>query len=183
MNKLLILLVLICTNIPFARAQRYFTKNGNVSFYSKASLEDIKAENNQVMSVLNIHNGELQFSVLIKSFHFQKALMEEHFNETYMESDKFSKATFKGVIANPDQISFTKDGLYNITAIGDLTIHGVTRKISSIGTITISGGKINAQSKFMIKLADYNISIPKLVKDNIAETIEITVNCNYVPKT
>jgi polyisoprenoid-binding protein YceI len=182
MNKLLIFLALLFTTTQFAKGQRYFTKNGNVSFYSKASLEDIKADNNQVMSVLNSQTGDIQFSVLIKSFHFQKALMEEHFNETYMESDKFSKATFKGAVVNLDEINFTKDGIYNIKVNGDINIHGVTKKMTSIGTITISGGKINAQSKFMVKLADFNVSIPKLVKDNIAETIEIAVNCNYIKK-
>jgi len=165
-----------------ANAQKYYTKNGNISFFSKASLENIQADNNQVMSVLNTQTGDMQFSVLIKSFHFEKALMEEHFNENYLESDKFPKATFKGVISDVSKISFTTDGMYNVSVTGDLTLHGVTKKITSTGTITVKGGKISADSKFNIKLADYNVSIPKLVKDNIAESVEVKVVALYDQK-
>ncbi|MEO8771023.1 MAG: YceI family protein [Ferruginibacter sp.] len=163
-------------------AQKYYTKNGNVSFFSKTSLEDIKADNNQVMSVLNTQTGDMQFSLLIKSFHFQKELMEEHFNENYMESNKFPKASFKGIIAEPGKIDFTKDGVYKVNVNGELTIHGVTNKVSSIGSVTINAGKISASSDFTVKLEDYNIAIPKLVKDNIAESINIKVNCNFEQK-
>lgn len=165
-----------------ANAQKYYTKNGNISFFSKASLENIQADNNQVMSVLNTQTGDMQFSVLIKSFHFEKALIEEHFNENYLESDKFPKATFKGVINDVSKISFTTDGMYNVSVTGDLTLHGVTKKITSTGTITVKGGKISADSKFNIKLSDYNISIPKLVKDNIAESVEVKVAALYDQK-
>jgi len=165
-----------------ANAQKYYTKNGNISFFSKASLENIQADNNQVMSVLNTQTGDMQFSVLIKSFHFEKALMEEHFNENYLESDKFPKATFKGVISDVSKISFTTDGMYSVSVSGDLTLHGVTKKITSTGTITVKGGKISADSKFNIKLADYNVSIPKLVKDNIAESVEVKVVALYDQK-
>ena len=134
------------------------------------------------MSVLNTQTGDMQFSVLIKSFHFEKALMEEHFNENYLESDKFPKATFKGVISDVSKISFTTDGMYSVSVSGDLTLHGVTKKISSTGTITVKGGKISADSKFNIKLADYNVSIPKLVKDNISETVEVKVAALYDQK-
>lgn len=168
--------------INSVNAQRYYTKNGNISFFSKTSMEDIKADNNQVMSVLNIQTGELQFSLLIKSFHFQKALMEEHFNENYMESDKFPKATFKGTISSGTKIDFSKDGVYKINVDGELTIHGVLKKISTTGTVTINAGKISASSDFLVKPADYNITIPQLVKNNIAETISIKVNCDFDQK-
>lgn len=163
-------------------AQKYFTKNGNISFFSATSVENIKADNNQVMSVLNPSNGELQFSVLVKNFHFKKTLMEEHFNENYMESDKFPKSTFKGTITDISKVNFTKDGTYPVTVSGDLSMHGVTKKVSSDGKINISGGKITGTSVFTIALADYNISIPKVVENNISKTIEITVNCLYDQK-
>lgn len=182
MKKIFIVSIVCIAASLQANAQRYFTKNGFISFYSKAPLENIEAENNQVMSVLNTQTGDLQFSVLIKSFHFEKALMEEHFNENYMESNKFPKATFKGVIADISKVSFDKDGQYPVSVSGDLTMHGVTKKVKANGTVQVKSGKISAESTFFVKLADYQVSIPKLVKDNIAESVEIKVACQYDQK-
>ena len=165
-----------------ANAQKYYTKNGNISFFSKTSLENIKADNNQVMCVLNTQTGEIQFSLLVKSFHFEKALMEEHFNENYMESDKFPKATFKGTITDMSRVSFNTDGIYTVPVTGDMTLHGVTKKITTTGTIIIKAGKISASSKFPIRISEYNISVPNLVKDNIAESIDVTVNASFDQK-
>lgn len=165
-----------------ANAQKVFTKNGLVSFFSTTKMEDIKADNNQVLCVLNTQTGDLQFSLLTKGFHFAKALMEEHFNENYIESSKFPKATFKGIAGDISKIDFTKDGNHTVSVKGDLTMHGITKNITAPGTITVKGGKITAASKFMAKLADYNISIPGAVKNNISESIEITVNCNLDQK-
>lgn len=162
-----------------AISQKIYTKNGSIAFFSKSRLENIEAKNNQVMSVLNTQTGELQFSVIIKAFHFEKALMEEHFNENYMESNKYPKATFKGTVADISVLNFTNDGSYNVTVSGDLTIHGVTNKIKAPGTITIRNGVPSATSKFTIKLTDYQITIPKVVKDNISEKIDVTVACTY----
>lgn len=163
-------------------AQKLYTKNGSVSFFSKTSLENIKADNNQVMSVLNTQTGDIQFSLLIKSFHFEKALMEEHFNENYMESEKFPKATFKGTITDLSRVSFTTDGIYTVAVSGDMTIHGVTKKATTTGSIVVKAGKISASAKFPVKLSEYNVSIPNLVKDNIAESVEVTLNSNFDQK-
>ena len=108
--------------------------------------------------------------------------MEEHFNENYMESDQFPKAAFKGNITDIAKVNFTANGSYIVSVAGDLTIHGITKKISATGTITVKAGKIAATSRFPIKPSDYNISIPKVVKDNIAETIDVTVSCTYDQK-
>ena len=180
--KKLLFISIILVSVQYASAQKVYTKNGNISFFSKSPLENISADNNQVMSVLNQQNGEMQFSVLIKSFLFKKSLMEEHFNENYLESDKYPKAIFKGNIGDLSKIDFTKDGNYSVNVTGDLTLHGVTKKVSAPGTLLVKGGKVSAESKFPLKLADYNISIPKLVKDNIAEVIDITVSCGYDQK-
>ena len=169
-----LLLVITATN-----AQQIFTKNGRIAFYSKTPLEDISADNNQVMSVLNTQTGELQFSVLVKNFHFKKALMEEHFNDSYLETDKYPKATFKGSITDVSKVNFASDGAYPVSVSGDLTIHGVTKKITAPGTITVKDGKPAGTASFLLAPADYNISIPKVVRNNIAEKIEVTVNCNY----
>ena len=181
-RKRLLLALLGCCFCGTMDAQKYFTKNGNISFFSKTNIENISSDNNQVVSVLNSETGELQFSVLIRNFHFKKSLMEEHFNEKYLESDKYPKASFKGTIADIKAVNFTTDGSYNVTASGDLTIHGVTQKVTSNGTITIKSGKINATSKFVATPGDYNITIPKIVRENISDNIEVTVNCDYDQK-
>jgi len=174
------LITVACCNT--ITAQKYYTKNGSISFFSKAPLEDIKADNNQVMSVINTQSGELQFSLLTKGFHFKKALMEEHFNSDYMESDKFPKSTFKGTIADISKVNFTKDGTYPVSVNGDLTIHGVTKKTTASSNIVIKDGKISGSSNFTITLSDFNISIPKIYQDNISKTIAITVASSFDQK-
>ncbi|HEX2683456.1 MAG TPA: YceI family protein [Ferruginibacter sp.] len=174
-----LILVAFCYN---SSAQAWFTKNGRITFFSSTPMEDIKADNNQVISVINTTTGEIQFSLLNNAFHFKKALMEEHFNADYIESAKYPKSTFKGTISNPGAVNFTSDGAYQVTVSGTLTIHGVTRTISVPGTITVSGGNVSATSTFKIKPKDYNISIPATVRNNIAESVEVTISCRYEKK-
>lgn len=157
-------------------SQKYITKNGKISFYSETKAEKIEAVNNQVSSALDIGTGDIVFKLLMKSFLFEKALMQEHFNENYVESDKFPDATFKGKITNLSEINFTKNGKYKANVEGDLKIHGVTKKVKSQGNIEIKDGKIIATSKFSLLLKDYDIKIPNTVINNISESIEITVN-------
>ncbi|MBL0145332.1 MAG: YceI family protein [Chitinophagaceae bacterium] len=182
MKNLILIAAIIVIGTATVTAQKVYTKNGLISFYSTTKMEDIKANNNQTLSVLNTQNGDFQFSVLNKGFHFEKALMEEHFNENYMESSKFPKSTFKGAITDLSKVDFKKDGTYNVTVKGDLAMHGVTKNILVNGVISIKEGKITASSKFSIKLSDFNISIPGAVKGNIAEAIDITVNCKLDQK-
>jgi hypothetical protein len=165
-----------------AVAQKIYTKNGTTSFFSTSPLEDITAKNNEVMSVINEQTGDIQFSVLIKGFRFKKSLMEQHFNEDYLESDKFPKASFKGTIMDVSKVNFSADGTYPVTVSGDLTIHGVTNKLVAKGDIQVKNGVPTAQSTFNITLADYNITIPALVRNNIARTIAVTVSCVYNQK-
>jgi polyisoprenoid-binding protein YceI len=182
MKLILLFLIGFALFTHTGRAQKIYTKNGNISFFSATKMENIKADNNQVMSVLNTATGELQFSVIIKNFHFEKALMEEHFNENYLESSKYPKAVFKGIINAINTVNFTTDGSYPVQAIGELTLHGVTNKLAVKATLVIKAGKIAGQSTFMIALADYKIQVPKLVEANIAKTIEVKVNCLYDQK-
>jgi hypothetical protein len=176
MKRLILITAIVCFAFV-TQAQKLYTKNGLVSFFSATPMENIKADNNQVLCLLNTQTGELQFSLLNKGFHFSKALMEEHFNENYIESTKFPKSTFKGTVADISKVNFSKDGTYPVTVSGDLTMHGVTKNLTATGNIVIKDGKSTAASKFTVKLADYNISIPGAVKKNISESIEITVNC------
>jgi hypothetical protein len=167
----------------FIQKGKYFTSNGKITFYSSAPIENIEALNSKVTSLLDTDNGDIVFSMLIKDFVFEKSLMQEHFNENYMESDKYPKATFKGRIANLADVKFEENGKYNATIQGDLTIHNVTKKISVNGTIETKEGKIFAKAKFPIRVKDYNIDIPKLVFQNIAEVVEVTVDMVYQPYT
>src|ERR1035437_9699574 len=110
--KRLFLLVFFLNIVIALNAQKYMTKNGFIGFYSHTPMEDIKADNNQVVGALDISTGEMVFQALIKSFHFDRALMEEQFNENYMESDKFPKSVFKGKITNLSSVDFSKNGNY-----------------------------------------------------------------------
>jgi polyisoprenoid-binding protein YceI len=171
---LFILLGIALTQGVFA--QRYLTKTGRISFFSQAPLENIEAHNSQVNSALDLKTGDLVFKVLMKSFEFEKALMQEHFNENYVESDKYPNATLKGKVTNISQIDFTKNGSYTAEIEGDLTIHGTTQSIKETGTFEVKDDKVNGKSKLTILLADYGISIPAPVVDKIAREIEITVD-------
>ena len=175
------LLLLFLSLFLVTNAQKYMTKNGYIGFFSHTPIEDIKADNNQVASVLDISTGDIVFQVLIKSFHFEKTLMEEHFNENYLESEKFPRSTFKGKIINLSEVDFTKIGKYDVTVEGELNIHNITRKVSEKGSVEVVSGGINANSKFNIIPEDYNIKIPAIVRENIARTIEVTVIIKYSP--
>jgi hypothetical protein len=180
MKRLIVLFFLL--NLVLAlNAQKFMTKNGFIGFYSHTPMEDIKAENNQVVGALDITTGEMVFQALIKSFHFDRALMEEHFNENYMESDKIPKSMFKGKITNLSSVDFTKNGTYEVTVEGDLTIHDVTNKITTKGTIEVVTGGINANSKFNIVPEDYKITIPGVVREKINKNLEVTVAMKYNP--
>jgi len=165
-----------------AKSQVYYTKNGNISFFSKSVIQDIEAENNQVISVLNTQTGELQFSLLSNAFHFPKAKMEEDFNENYIESNKYPRSTFKGKITNLNEVQFSKDGSYKANVTGNLTIHGVTKNITTPATISVKNGNVSGTATFHILVKDYKIEIPSIVSNKVAENIEIKVNCNYQKK-
>lgn len=156
--------------------QRYITKTGHIWFHSDAPLETIEAHNNQVNAAMDIKSGAIVFKVLMKSFVFEKALMQEHFNENYVESTKYPSATFQGKITNIDQINLTKPGTYDAEISGELTIHNVTNKITEKGTFEVTPELIHGKSKFSIHIADYNISIPEVVAGKIAEVVDIYVD-------
>lgn len=162
-------------------AQTYFTKTGKIDFFSTTPMENIEAVNNEVSSFLNVEKNELVFAVLIKSFRFEKALMQEHFNENYMESDKFPKAQFKGNLQDFDPNNYKKDGEYKVNVKGDLTIHGVTKNVTVPGIIIVKNGKIAALSKFKVRCKDYDIKIPSVVANKIAEEIDVNVDIKYEP--
>ncbi|MEO6167927.1 MAG: YceI family protein [Chitinophagales bacterium] len=165
-----------------AQAQnKYYDKNCDVSFFSSTPIEDIQAKNSSSVSVIDIGSGAMEFSSLVKAFEFPKALMQEHFNENYMESEKFPKASFKGNIKNISDVNFKADGSYPVTVMGTLTIHGVSREVTTTGTIHVKGSSIQALSAFAVNPEDYNIDIPGVVKEKIAKEIQVKVDANYQP--
>jgi len=172
-------LLLLGTNCLFA--QKYMTRTGKVSFFSTTPIENIEAFNNETANVIDIKTGDVIFQVPIKSFKFEKEQMQEHFNEDYMESDKYPKAEFKGKIINISALDLSKDGTYNVKVGGKLTIHGVTREITTAGTILVKNNSLTSNSKFPVKLAEYGVKVPSIVSSKIAEQVEITVNSILSP--
>jgi YceI-like domain len=178
---LLISLTMLQLSLIATAQDKYFTKSGTISFFSDAPMEKIEAINRSTSAVLDTKTGNFQFVLLMKGFEFKKALMQEHFNENYVESEKFPKASFKGTVTNNSAINYGKDGTYEAVVKGKLTIHGQEKEVTAKGNFTVKEGKINTASVFTIKLSDYQISIPALVKDKVAEQVRITVNCLLAP--
>ena len=174
MKKVVFVLFVLLAGFQ-AQAQRYLTKNGKITFSSDTPFEKIEGKNNQVNAALDIASGDIVFKVLMKSFEFDRALLQEHFNENYVESDKFPNALFKGKVNNLKSIPFTKEGSYEAELEGDLTIHGVFKHIKVKGTFENKDNKITGKSKFQIKVEDYGIKVPKAVTEKIANSIEIQV--------
>lgn len=160
--------------------QKYYSKAGRIHFVSDASLEKIEATNNSAMIVLDVSTGRMDLSVLIKGFQFEKALMQDHFNENYMESHLYPKGSFSGTILNMKEINFSKDGAYTARVQGELTLHGVTKAMTTSGQIIVKAGKIVASSMFDVTIADFEIDIPKVVKDNISKIVRVTVSAELL---
>ncbi len=159
-------------------AQRFLTKTGHIYFSSDAPLEKIEAHNRQVNAALDSRTGDFIFKVLMKSFAFEKALMQEHFNENYVESDLYPNAIFVGKIPNLDDVDFEKAGTYQVTVMGDMNLHGKSQKIEEDGVLVVSKDGIQATSTFNLEIADYDISIPGAVAGKIADEIQIHVDVN-----
>lgn len=179
MKKLILTSIIAVFYIVQIQAQKYFTKTGEISFYSSTSMEDIEAISNSANSVYDPESGKIQWAVLIKSFEFEKALMQDHFNENYMESSKYPKATFKGEIKDKDKLLLHKNGTYEVAFVGELTIHGETNEITSKATFKVKDGSISATSLFTVLVSDYGIEVPAIVRDNIAKEIQITIKADY----
>lgn len=179
-KDLMLALLLLLTGSAFSQG-KFFTRAGQISFTSKGVLETIKAQNKTVTCVLDAQSGQLQFSVIMRGFEFKKALMQEHFNENYVESDKFPNADFKGQISSTPMPDLTKDGQYTVKVKGKLTIHGITQEVTTDGTITVKQQAVQAESAFNILLSDYKIRIPSLVKNNLSNTVNIVVVCSLQP--
>ncbi len=156
-----------------AGAQKVMTRVGTTSFFSDAKLEDIAAHSRHTTILINKSTGAVAVKLSIRSFEFEKALMQEHFNENYMESEKYPEATFSGKITDLSKVIWNKDGSYLVTVEGKLTIHGVVKNVKETATIDVKGTKVNVKCALQVKLADYGINNDKA--DNIAQTIDIKI--------
>lgn len=178
MRKLALTIALLAlVNIGYS--QLYKGKTSTAHFLSKSPMEDIEAKNTLPVVVLDQSSGAVQVKVQIKSFKFASSFMEQHFNENYMESEKYPFATFKGKIN--EKIDYTKDGENKITCTGKLEMHGVTQDVILPGTLTIKGNEFTLTSDFKVKLADYKIKVPSLYVKNIAEEIAVDLTSVMEP--
>ncbi|SMO43787.1 YceI family protein [Solitalea koreensis] len=173
MKKLLIIIALSTIAIS-AKAQVYVSNSSKVSFFSKTSVEDISAVNTTASILLNATTDSLYVRIKNTSFTFERALMQEHFNENYMESSKYPISSFRGKLN--EKIDFSKDGTYTVNVTGKLNLHGVEQLRTFNGTMEVKNGKITLSSSFKIKPQDHNIEIPKLVFTKIAELIDVNVS-------
>ncbi|MBA2746567.1 MAG: YceI family protein [Flavisolibacter sp.] len=176
-NKISSLLFMLFLVLQAESQEKFYTKTGKIIFFSEAALEDIKGSNRTAAVVLDPKTGALDFSVLIKGFEFEKAVMQEHFNTNYVESDKFPKATFEGNIVNNLAVLYGRDGSYSGIVRGKLTLHGVTRDVETTGTIKITGSIIETSARFHLLLTEFGIKIPSAVKNKISNKILVRVEC------
>jgi hypothetical protein len=160
-------------------AQIFIAKNCEISFFSSSPLEDIEAVNKACKPIINTATGDVQMKIVISAFQFEKPLMQEHFNENYMESEKFPNAIFKGKIN--EKVDWAKDGEYKVTVTGKLMIHGVEKERTIDAMIKVKGSEINSTSKFKIHIADHGIKVPSLYVQNIAEDVEVKLNATLEP--
>ncbi|HVY74594.1 MAG TPA: YceI family protein [Puia sp.] len=168
--------LLVIVQVTHAQT-RYAARNGFIGFYSKTPLEDITAENNQAFAIIDTVQKNLAFAVLMKGFIFRKELMQEHFNENYVESDKYPKAEFSGSYSCSRPMN--KPGVYPITVRGNLTLHGVTKMIEEPATLEIRENSILGNANFNLKPEDFEITIPGIVRDKIDKEINVRIRITW----
>lgn len=180
MNKRIVIILVAVFTIGQVFAQSpIIDRAGTASFFSEAPLENIDATNKKVLGAISLEKGTLAVSMLIKDFHFDKSLMEEHFNENYLESEKFPKSTFKGNISNFQDLNFSKPGSFDALVTGEIELHGVKKPLETTVRFVISDQRISAETTFNLAVADFDIEIPKLVFKNIAEIVEVKAKFNF----
>ncbi|WP_299556206.1 YceI family protein [Seonamhaeicola sp.] len=180
MKNLLYILAFLSIN-AFGQT-KYLTKTGTVSFEASVpSFEEVKATNKSVTAIINTDNGEFAALVLVKGFRFKNALMEEHFNENYAESDTYPKATFKGTIKDFDVTTLNKESKLSVN--GTLTFHGESKELNDVSVVlSKEQDNISMSGAFKALASDFNIKIPKIIRNKIAEDIEVHFNFNLLKK-
>jgi hypothetical protein len=177
MKKALMIFTLVAMAAGVQAQNIFLATGGKVSLFSSTPLENIDATTESATSVITTSTNGIQFTVPMRTFKFKKSLMEEHFNEKYVESEKFPKSTFKGKIN--EAINWNRDTVATVTATGDFFLHGVTKQRTETGKLTIKDGKIYLDISFNVLLKEYEIEVPKVVTQSIAESISIKGNFTY----
>ena len=160
-------------------SQIYVGEKCKITFFSETKLENIDATNSVTKPVFKAETGDFAIKAQLNAFVFKSAFMQEHYNENYVESEKFPFATFKGKVK--ETIDYSKDGTHNVTMVGTLDMHGVELPRTITGTVTVKGGVITMDSKFDVKVADYKIKVPSLYVEKIAESVQVTFHTEMVP--
>lgn len=176
--KVIVALVLI---VQIGQAQKYFSKNAVLKFHSDSPMEKIEAVNSTASTVFDLASGKIEFAALNNAFVFEKALMQDHFNENYMESTKFPKTVFKGTIQDVAKLNLGVTGTYKVMIQGDMIMHGVTKSMTVPAEFVVDSKGIHANAKFTVKCSDFDIKIPAVVKNNISNEVAITVKVDYNP--
>ena len=179
MKRIILILVTAGMFAGMGTAQRYITKEGVCDIFSETSFFTIEATNKKVASILDASNGEIVASTLMRSFKYQEALVEEHFNENYMESHLYPKGIFKGKITNFSDVDLGKDGTYPITIKGSLEFHGQTNSLTTQGELLVKGDVITGSTEFEVSLAAYKIKVEEKYKDRIRDEIKIDLHFDY----
>lgn len=177
MNKIFCLFLI--AHLSVHAQDIYSSQTAKISFFSTTPVENIDAHSGVVVTALNTKTNILFIKVPIQSFQFKKALMQDHFNADYLESDKYPNATFSGKVN--ETVDYTKNGTNTVTLTGKFTIHNVAKDTTIAGTLTVNSGHILLHAEFPVKLVDYNITVPKLVFEHIAQVIQVTFDADCVP--
>lgn len=180
LTHLILVLLAVCFALQ-GQAQQFMTREGHVHFFSSTPIEDIEAHNHQMSGLLDGTTGAFAFQVQMRSFHFDKALMEEHFNESYLESDAHPKATFQGQFTSWADVKANGER-FDVVAEGEFNIHGVTKPQRIVGTVQWDDNAWRLNAAFEVVLADHEILIPAVVKDNISPVIAIDVEAQLLPR-
>ena len=169
--RLILICLLFSTQLI---AQQYYSKKGQVSFFSEAPIENIEAVNKDVSAIVDSQSGGFAFRLKIQDFTFPSSLMQEHFNESYLESDKYPLSTFTGSIADISKLDLSSR--QTLTVKGSLSIHGITQETEMVAYAQIINGELHISSIFDVVLEDYDIDIPKIMMYKIAEVIKVAVD-------
>lgn len=179
--RICVLVTIMFVHTSFRQTSIYQTVNGTITFRSEAPLELIRAASDQLIGAIDIDKKNFTFKILMRSFQgFNSPLQKEHFNENYVESDKFPEASFKGKIIEDQDL--TVDGTYELRAKGFLTIHGVSQERIIKSSVTVNNKTITLKSSFSVLLSDHNIPIPKVVYQKLANEIKVDVNATLEPR-
>ena len=185
MKKITTFLLLIIGFSAIAFGQtgtKFLTNSGKITFFSDAPLEDITGTNKQVQVILDKTTGAMAFKVVMKNYIFDNGPMQKHFNEKmWLDTETFQNGTFDGKITNLADVNFAKDGKYNVTVAGKMTIKGVSKTITQKGTVEVKGTNIILKSEFMINVTEYGVKIPADNVTKLNKNVKITVDATLTP--